>query len=61
MPELDSTVFYDHLPDGTILGPVPFDDTEKMIQLVRRRMTPEAITAMIKRIAEHDAQDGTQP
>ncbi|MBD9721936.1 hypothetical protein PV755_09350 [Streptomyces caniscabiei] len=56
MPELDSTVFYGHLPDGTILGPVPFDDTEKMIELVRQRMTPEAITAMIERLAADEGR-----
>ncbi|GHF07865.1 hypothetical protein GCM10014715_74680 [Streptomyces spiralis] len=34
-------VIYDHLPDGTILGPIPFHDAEKMVALLKKRMAPE--------------------
>lgn len=33
--------YYDHLPDGTILGKIPYDDGEKMIALLQEHMTPE--------------------
>lgn len=42
MPEpLDFDVeYYDHI-DGEIVGPMPFDNAEKMIALCEQRMTPE--------------------
>ncbi|GGW82884.1 hypothetical protein [Streptomyces griseoloalbus] len=43
MPELDSDVIYDHLPDGTILDPIPFHDAETLFALLRERMTPQAL------------------
>ena len=33
--------FYDHLPDGTILGKVPLDDADALLDLMRERMAPE--------------------
>lgn len=53
MPELDDDVIYDHLPDGTILEPMPFGDAQKMLKLVRERMTPEALADMTTELAAH--------
>ncbi|MFJ4356883.1 hypothetical protein ACIP25_11500 [Streptomyces massasporeus] len=39
--------YYDHLPDGTILGKMPFDDHEKLIALLRERMIPENYEAFV--------------
>ena len=50
MPQLDDDVIHDHLPDGTTLGPIPFDDPEKLFELLRERMAPETLellTAML--------------
>jgi hypothetical protein len=41
-------VYVDHLPDGTILGEIPFDDPEKLMALARERMTPENYVAFCK-------------
>lgn len=58
MPELDSDVIYDHLPDGTILEPMPFHDAEKLFALLCERMTPEALrdlTEELKRASHRSA------
>ncbi len=40
-------VYVDHLPDGTILGEIPFDDPEKFMALMHERMTPENFRAFL--------------
>lgn len=56
MPELDSDVIYDHLPDGTILDPMPFDDAEKLVELLRERMTPETFEQLAVQLVAHAEQ-----
>ncbi|GAB2718326.1 hypothetical protein [Streptomyces bullii] len=56
MPELDSEVIYDHLPDGTILDPMPFDDARKLVELLRERMTPETFELLVAELVAHGEQ-----
>jgi hypothetical protein len=41
--------YYDHLPDGTILGKIPFDEPEKLIALYQERMTPENFEIFVRK------------
>jgi hypothetical protein len=48
--------YYDHLPDGTILGRIPFDDAEKFITLCAERMTPENFATFVREFVRLCAQ-----
>ncbi len=58
MPELadPDEDYYDHLPDGTILSKMPFDDGDAMLTLLRERMTPEDFAVCMAECVRHFAQ-----
>lgn len=47
--------YYDHI-DGEIIGPMPYDDGEKMYALLKERMTPENFRIVIDGLAAHDGK-----
>jgi hypothetical protein len=49
-------VLHDHLPDGTILGPMPFHDGAAMAALLAERMAPEVFTALVERLSPRIAE-----
>lgn len=50
--------YYDHLPDGTLLGPMPYDNPEELVALLQKRMTPEVYQQFTEELHRLAAERG---